>query len=53
MIMQKYDINEDNIYDILKKEIGIVFTSILCQCGVYSRDEEGKAGFLRFIESVR
>lgn len=53
MIMQKYDINEDNINDILKKEIGIVFTSILGQCGVYSRDEEGKAGFLRFIESVR
>lgn len=53
MIMQKYDINEDNIDDILKKEIGIVFTSILGQCGVYSRDEEGKAGFLRFIESVK
>ena len=53
MIMQKYDINKDNIDDILKKEIGIVFTSILGQCGVYSRDEEGKAGFLRFIESVR
>lgn len=53
MIMQKYDINESNINDILKKEIGIVFTSILGQCGVYSRDEEGKAGFLRFIESVR
>lgn len=53
MIMQKYDISEDNIDDILKKEIGIVFTSILGQCGVYSRDEEGKAGFLRFIESVR
>lgn len=53
MIMQKYDINEDNIDDILKKEIGIVFTSILGQCGVYSHDEEGKTGFLRFIESVR
>lgn len=53
MIMQKYDINESDINDILKKEIGIVFTSILGQCGVYSRDEEGKAGFLRFIESVR
>ena len=53
MIMQKYNINESNIDDILKKEIGIVFTSILGQCGVYSRDEEGKAGFLRFIESVR
>ena len=53
MIMQKYNINESNIDDILKKEIGIVFTSSLGLCGVYSRDEEGKAGFLRFIESVR
>ena len=53
MIMQKYDINEDNVEEILQKEIGIVFTSILGQCGVYSRDDEGKAGFLRFIESVR
>ncbi len=52
MIMQKYDINENNINEILQKEIGIVFTSILGQCGVYSRDDEGKAGFLRFIESV-
>ncbi len=53
MIMQKYDINENNINEILQKEIGIVFTSILGQCGVYSRDDEGKAGFLRFIESVK
>lgn len=53
MIMQKYDINENNIDEILQKEIGIVFTSILGQCGVYSRDDEGKAGFLKFIESVR
>ncbi len=53
MIMQKYDINENNINEILQKEIGIVFTSILGQCGVYSRDDEGKAGFLKFIESVK
>ncbi len=53
MIMQKYDIDENNIDEILQKEIGIVFTSILGQCGVYSRDDEGKTGFLKFIESVR
>lgn len=53
MIAEKYEINADNIDDILKKEIGIVFTSILAQCGVYSRDDEGKAGFLKFIKSVR
>jgi len=40
-------------WEILQKEIGIVFTSILEQCGVYSRDEEGKKDFLKFIESVK
>lgn len=53
MIMQKYDVNESNVNEILQKEIGIIFTSILGQCGVYSRDEEGNAGFIKFIESVK
>lgn len=52
MIMAKYDINADNCEEILRKEIGIIFASILEQCGVYSRDEAGKAGFIKFIESV-
>lgn len=53
MIMDKYDITADNCEEILQKEIGIVFTSILEQCGVYSRNDEGKAGFIKFIESVK
>lgn len=53
MIMNKYDINEDNCEEILQQEIGIVFTAILEQCGVYSRDEEGKKSFIKFIESVK
>ena len=53
MIMDKYDITADNCEEILQKEIGIVFTSILEQCGVYSRNNEGKAGFIKFIESVK
>ena len=53
MIMNKYDITADNCEEILQKEIGIVFTSILEQCGVYSRDEKGKKGFIKFIESVK
>ena len=52
MIKAKYDINADNITDILKKEIGIVFSAILEQCGVFSRDEAGRAQFIKFIESV-
>lgn len=53
MIKSKYEINENNIDDIIKEEIGIVFTSILGQCGVYSRDEHGKEGFVKFTESVK
>ncbi len=52
MIKAKYEINADNITDILKKEIGIVFSAILEQCGVFSRDEAGRAQFIKFIESV-
>lgn len=53
MIKNKYEINEKNIDDIIKEEIGIVFTSILEQCGVYSRDEFGKKGFIKFAQSVK
>lgn len=53
MIKAKYEINEKNIDDIIKEEIGIVFTSILEQCGVYSRDEFGKKGFIKFAQSVK
>lgn len=53
MIKAKYEINEKNIDDIIKEEIGIVFTSILEQCGVYSRDEFGKKGFIKFAKSVK
>ncbi len=52
MIKAKYDINAENITDILKKEIGIVFSAILEQCGVFSRNEAGRAQFIKFIESV-
>jgi UDPglucose--hexose-1-phosphate uridylyltransferase len=53
-IKAKYeDINEENCEQILRDEIGLVFTSILEQCGVYDRTEEGRAQFKRFIASVK
>lgn len=51
MIMNKYDITADNCEEILQKEIGIVFTSILEQCGVYSRDEKGKKTSLNLLKA--
>ena len=53
MLKSKYDINSDNADDIIKKEIGIVYSEILEQCGVFSRDEKGRAQLIKFIESVK
>ena len=52
MITEKYEITAENCDEILEKEIGIVFTAILEQCGVFERTEKGKEQFLKFISSV-
>ncbi|MBO5199010.1 MAG: UDP-glucose--hexose-1-phosphate uridylyltransferase [Lachnospiraceae bacterium] len=51
--LSKYDkVDKDNIDDILKKEIGIVFATVLEHAGVYKRDAAGQEAFLRFVEAV-
>jgi len=53
-IKAKYsDINAENCDAILRDEIGLVFTAILEQCGVFDRTVEGKAQFKKFIASVK
>ena len=51
-IINRYDINADNIDGILQTEIGIVFSKVLEHAGVYKRTPEGLSAFLRFSESV-
>lgn len=46
------DINEDNINEIIRKEVGQKFMSVLKHAGVYKRDEEGKKAFIKFLESI-
>ena len=48
----KYNFTKENTQDILKKEIGIVFSKVLEHAGVYKRTEEGKEGFMRFVSYV-
>ena len=49
----KYEkIDETNIDDILRHEIGHVFMEVLTDSGVYKRNEEGQRAFDRFISSV-
>ena len=51
-IVAKNNITAENCDEILRNEIGKVFAAILEQCGVFDRTEEGKAQFMKFIESV-
>jgi len=51
--MKKYDtINTDNIDQIVKDEIGIVFTKVLECAGVFKQTEEGLTAFRRFIATL-
>ncbi len=53
-ILQKYDrIEENNIDEILEREIGLVFLQVLEDAGVYKQTEEGQAAFDRFMEKVK
>ena len=47
------DVNPDNVMDIIQKEVGIVFGKVLEHAGVYKRDDEGRAAFRQFIETIR
>ena len=46
------EITEENVMDILKKEVGEVFVHVLEDAGVYKCTEEGRKAFMRFVESV-
>lgn len=46
------NINAENIYDILQKEIGLVFMQVLEDAGVYKRTKEGQEAFMRFVERL-
>ena len=48
-----YDnITEENVMEILQKEVGIVFTHVLEDAGVYKCTEQGRADFLKFIHTL-
>ncbi|MGN1170461.1 MAG: galactose-1-phosphate uridylyltransferase, partial [Lachnospiraceae bacterium] len=52
-ILPKYsEIHADNIHTILQTEIGIVFSQVLEDAGVFKRDEAGKEAFRRFLTSL-
>lgn len=51
--LPKYDtITKENVMDILKEEVGIVFTKVLEDAGVYKCTEEGRIAFARFLNTL-
>ena len=49
----KYDFTPENVMDIVRRETGLVFAQVLEHAGVYKRTPEGRAAFLRFLETVK
>ena len=48
--LPKYEeINKENITEILRREVGIVFTHVLEDAGVYKCTPEGREAFMRFL----
>ena len=51
--LPKYEtITKENVMDILKEEVGIVFTHVLEDAGVFKCTEEGRNSFMRFVNSL-
>ena len=46
----KYEFTEENALDIVQQETGKVFARVLEHAGVYKRNDDGRAAFLKFID---
>ena len=51
-LKKQYSFTAENAMKILQDEVGKVFAEVLEHAGVYKCTEEGRAAFLRFIQSV-
>ena len=52
-LKEKYTFTSENVEEILKKEIGVVFKQVLEDAGVYKCTPQGREAFLRFVNAVR
>ena len=51
-LKKQYTFTADNALDILLQETGKVFAQVLEDAGVYKRTEDGREGFLKFVDTV-
>ena len=52
-LQSRYTFTAENAGEIIRKEVGVVFSKVLEHAGVYKRTPEGTEAFLRFIQSVK
>ena len=46
----EYSFTKENAEDIIRKEVGLVFSKVLEHAGVYKTNEKGREAFLRFVD---
>lgn len=46
------DINKDNVNEILKKEVGNKFMTVLEHAGVFKCNEKGRVAFIKFLQAI-
>ena len=51
-LCERTDVTEENVDEILRGEVGRIFTCVLENAGVFKRDADGRAAFRRFAESL-
>ena len=49
---ENYTFTEDNVTDILRREVGRTFEAVLEDAGVYKCTPEGREAFLRFVSTL-
>lgn len=50
--LKSQNIPTEEIHEVLRQEVGFIFSKILEDAGIYKNTESGNAAFLRFCESV-
>ena len=52
LLLDHPEFSSSNARSILEMEIGKVFSKVLEDAGVFKRNEEGKAAFMRFVNQI-
>ncbi|MGX7195421.1 UDP-glucose--hexose-1-phosphate uridylyltransferase [Enterococcus olivae] len=49
-VKESYELSEENVQEVLEKEVGMIFARVLEDAGVFKRTPTGQAAFDTFIE---